>query len=435
MSGLHGRLAGFVWGAVGALGPPALADQSESSPPAPNFVVIVADDLSATELGCYGHPGGRTPRLDRLAREGMRFETCWATPLCTPTRVMLLTGKYGYRTGYYGIYGGDWAPPVNHPMADVGQHPTFADALKSQGYATALAGKWQLSGTLPGLILDCGFDRYRVWAFDRYVSEEIRERDDWQRPGRARYWHPRILEDGEFRPTQESDFGPNLYTEFLLSFIAEAKDRPFLAYYPMRLPHRPWGAVPDARGRPGKKGFDANVAYLDSLVGRILDGLEANGLAGRTWVVFTSDNGSDQKGKGSLTRTGVHVPLLIRGPGIREASVSSALVSLADLMPTLAELAGNPRNLEDIDGLSFAAVLRGEMEAHRSWLYSFVRDGHLVRDDCWLWELDRWWHGPSGTAGSEFEEVTDPETPGLAEAQSRFAGWVKDYPVGKSRNP
>ena len=123
-----------------------------------NVVLILADDLSASELACYGNKTNQTPNLDKLASEGTRFQTCWATPLCTPTRVMLMTGQYGFRTGYYNLYGRHLVPLPESPLYDVGAKTTFADVVKAKGYTTALAGKWQLTGKLPTLVRDCGFD-------------------------------------------------------------------------------------------------------------------------------------------------------------------------------------------------------------------------------------------------------------------------------------
>src|SRR5215211_2986718 len=117
-----------------------------------NFVVILADDLGAPELGCYGNTQHATPHLDRLASEGMRFETAWATPLCSPTRVMLMTGQFASRTGWYNLISRQYSPAPGTPLYDLNARTTFADVLKSRGYATALAGKWQLPGEGDNLV-------------------------------------------------------------------------------------------------------------------------------------------------------------------------------------------------------------------------------------------------------------------------------------------
>ncbi len=132
----------------------------------PNVILILGDDLGAAELRCYGNKVHRTPNLDQLASEGTRFETFYANPLCTPTRVALMTGLYGYSTGYLGMNNKSFVPPAKSPQRDIGSHFTHADLMKSAGYSTALVGKWQLSGALPHRIFECGFDAYQMWAYD-----------------------------------------------------------------------------------------------------------------------------------------------------------------------------------------------------------------------------------------------------------------------------
>ncbi|MFN9917728.1 MAG: sulfatase-like hydrolase/transferase, partial [Pirellulaceae bacterium] len=128
----------------------------------PNVIVILADDLGAKELGCYGHPHHRTPNLDQMAADGARMETFYAMPLCTPTRVALMTGQYGFHNGFLGMSNPAFRPPKNTPQAAIFNHFTIGDLMKSAGYATAQVGKWQLAGELPTLIHDCGFDEYRM---------------------------------------------------------------------------------------------------------------------------------------------------------------------------------------------------------------------------------------------------------------------------------
>src|SRR6187402_3087958 len=114
----------------------------------PNIILLLADDLGAKELSCYGSTRHKTPNLDRMAAEGMRFETFYATPLCTPTRLALMTGQYGFHNGFLGMGNPAFIPGVNSPQKRIGNHFTHADLLKSAGYATAQAGKWQLAGEL-----------------------------------------------------------------------------------------------------------------------------------------------------------------------------------------------------------------------------------------------------------------------------------------------
>ena len=148
-------------------------DRSANAEPPPNIILVLADDIGAKELGCYGNTQHKTPNLDRLAAEGVRFETCYAMPLCTPTRVALMTGQYGFRTGYFHMSGQPLTPkPATREYA-IGDKFTHADLLKQRGYATAMAGKWQLTGKIPNLIHDCGFDSYRMWAYAHNLPEGV----------------------------------------------------------------------------------------------------------------------------------------------------------------------------------------------------------------------------------------------------------------------
>src|SRR5687767_11674934 len=156
----------------------------------PNLIVIMADDLGASELGAYGHPSHRTPNLDRLAKTGVQFDTCFTAPVCHPTRFTLMTGQYGFRTGVLNFSGKRAGPPVKHEGADnIANHLTFAQPLQAAGYATAVAGKWQLSGSYPEVVRETGFDEYCIWGYREHYSEDDRRKAtsagiDF----RSRYW-------------------------------------------------------------------------------------------------------------------------------------------------------------------------------------------------------------------------------------------------------
>ena len=371
---------------------PTAGDGAPTNAP-PNIVLIMADDLGAAAIGSYGGPIA-TPRLDALAAEGTRFQTCWATPVCTPSRVQLLTGQYGFRNGYVNLIGQRPNPPADSPLYEVGDKLTFADVASDRGYATALAGKWQLTGEHPDLVQECGFDRYRIWAYPEYLPAETPHTGGWQDARRtvaSRYWHPAILEDARYRPTDPGDYGPDLFTDFLADFIHDNRDRPFLAYYPMVLPHGPLEPTPDPESPGGRipAGFPAHVAYVDHLVGRLVDTIDRLGLTERTLVLFTADNGSARDGKTRTTERGVRVPLIARWPGqVPAGRVSPALVDLSDVFPTIAELTGASLPADHvIDGRSLVPVLRGEAE-HREWIFSYLGRRRLLRDSRWVLEGD-----------------------------------------------
>ena len=351
----------------------------------PNVLLIMADDLGAPELGCYGHPTHATPRLDRLAEEGVRFETCWSTPLCTPTRVLILTGQYAHRTGYYNFLGRVHAPRKDSPLYDIGAKTTFADVLGDAGYQTVCAGKWQLTGGGESLVRDCGFQSSRVWMW-LHPRPEGAGGFGWQNKQKtvpSRFWHPGVLHEGAVLPTTEDDYGPDLYADHLIEAFRTRGDQPLLAYFPMALTHTPWDPTPDPE-RPGEKtekGLATNVAAMDRVVGRLLDALDELGEAENTVVIFTGDNGTQGAGKATVTPAGARVPLIVRWPAAVEPRVSRGLTDLADVFPTLCELAGT-RAPEGhvLDGESLVGHLRAGGDRHRDWIASGLGLELMLRD-------------------------------------------------------
>jgi arylsulfatase A-like enzyme len=401
-----------------------------------NFVVIMADDLGASELGCYGNPSHQTPSLDRIATEGMRFKTAWSTPLCTPTRAMIMTGQYAHHSGYFGQHG--MRPKRESPFFDFGDKFTIADLLKTRGYATALAGKWQLMGQVPTLIFDCGFDEYRIWAYKRNLPPGIEHTGAWQLHGNTeRYWHPSVMQNGEYIPTNPDDYGPDLFNEFIIDFIQRKKDEPFLIYYPMVLSHDPFYATPDTtrsvedRHQSRRTNFKANVEYLDKLIGQIVETVDDLGLRENTIFFFTADNGTEGKGKGTVTEHGVRVPMIVRCPGtVKSGIVSDELVSLADIFATLGEFASaSSPDGYPIDGRSFAPTLLNPDITHREWLYSYLNDKRLLRDKRWLLEGDgRFFDCGNNRNGDGYLDVTDSVDPDVIAARKRFEEILKTLP-------
>ncbi len=288
----------------------------------PNIVLILGDDLGAKELGCYGHPRHRTPNLDQLARQGARFETFYAMPLCTPTRVCLMTGQYGFHNGFLGMQDPAFKPPANSPQAAIGNHFTIGDLLKSKGYATAQAGKWQLSGKLPTLVRDAGFDEYCMWAYDHNLPEGVTHPSHEKGGNTSRYWHPSLIKNGEYLATKPDDYGPDILNQFVLDFARRHTDKPFFVYYTSLLTHGPIFETPDPE-HPGQRRpatFQSNVEYLDHLIGQLVKGLDA--IDPNTLIIFIGDNGTGGQGKGTLTELGARVPCIIRGPSVKPGLVS-----------------------------------------------------------------------------------------------------------------
>lgn len=330
---------------------------------APNVILIMADDSAADNYGCYGSTFFKTPRLDALARDGARFTHCYSEPVCTPSRVKIMTGRAGVRNY------------VRFGTLDRGEI-TFGTMLKKAGYATAVAGKWQLHGGPRGsLAPDCGFDTHCLWNY----------------PGttRPRYWKPSIVRDGQLLKTTEKDYGPDIFTDFLIEFIGKNKDRPFFAYYPMVLVHSPFPKTPDTKPgdtqiAPKLKHFRDMTLYADKCVGRIIDALEKHGLRDDTVVIYTSDNGTgrgltypykDEQRRGEkayATDGGTHAPLIVSCPGVVPAgTVSHDLVDFSDFMPTLAEITGAKLPDVELDGRSFWPQCQGKPGNPRKWIFQY----------------------------------------------------------------
>ena len=411
----------------------------------PNFIVFLADDLGASQLGCYGHPTHQTPNLDRLARTGVQFDTCFTAPVCHPTRFTVMTGQYGFRTGVLNFSGMRAGPPVKHEGADnIARHTTFAQLLKPAGYATALAGKWQLSGSHPTVVRETGFDEFCIWGYREHYSREDLARA--QAAGidfRSRYWRPSICRNGAWVPTTEDDYGPDKFSEFVIDFIRRHRDQPFFIYYPMALTHGPTLPTPDTykpgmdRSRPNRAHFAANVAYMDMIVGRVVAALEAAGVRENTILFFTGDNGSaGGEGKSTATEKGARVPLIVNGPGVvKTRGKIAALADTSDIFPTLMDFAGVAIPAQHVvDGKSMAPFLRGERDSTREWIFAYQADRRILRTERWLLEDNSPRHygrlldcGLSRT-GQGYRDVTASTEPEVLAARQYFDSLLKNLP-------
>ncbi len=327
----------------------------------PNIIVIMADDLGYECLGVNGGLSYATPILDNLAKGGVRFTNCYSLPLCTPSRVQLMTGKYSYRNY------------VAFEYLKSGEK-TFANYLRDAGYATCIAGKWQLNGNehIEGFEdLDrayrFGFDEYCLWKYAVPKSEKG-----------ERYTAPVYQKNGKLFQGTPDEYGPDLFGDFILDFIDRNKSQPFLVYYPMVLVHAPFLPTPKSsewqqaalRTQPDTSHFADMVTYMDDAVGRILSHLEKRELLDNTVIIFTADNGTHisitsrtttqgayNGGKGTMRNAGTHVPLIVSWKGkIKPNTVTDRLVEFNDFLPTLTDLAGAGLP-PDTDGKSLAEFL------------------------------------------------------------------------------
>jgi arylsulfatase A len=336
-------------------------------------------------------------------------------------------------------------PPLKHEgVDDITNHVTFGQVLQQAGYATALAGKWQLSGSYPNVVREAGFDEFCIWGYREHYSPEDRERA--QAAGinfRSRYWRPSLNRNGRWVPTTENDYGPDLFADFIVDFIRANRARPFFVYYPMALTHGPWLPTPDSyqpgmdRERSNRANFQANVEYADKIVGRLVRALEAAGVRDNTVLLFTGDNGTGGEGKSTATEKGARVPLIVNGPGfVKARGATPALADTSDVFPTLMEFAGAAVPARHVvDGRSLAPFLRGERDTTREWIFAYQADRRILRTERWLLEDNSPRHYGKlfdcGTQrdGQDYREVTHSQEPEVVAARAYFDGLLQDLPA------
>jgi arylsulfatase A-like enzyme len=347
----------------------------------PNIVLIMSDDQGYGDVGFHGNPRIRTPNLDRLAREGVRMANFCVSPVCSPTRSSLLTGRYNYRTGVVDTY-------MGRSLMRPGE-TTLAEVLAPAGYRTGIFGKWHLGDNAPLRAIDQGFQRAVVIR-----GGGIGQASD--PPGGEHYLDPILQENGRARKFQ--GYCSDIYTSAAIDFIKAADDRPFFAYLAFNCPHEPLEApaaelasyqdvdlspsafpplghpIPEASRSPVDDiaRVYAMVTNIDSNVGRLLKVLDARGLAGDTIVIFLTDNGPARfrfngglRGlKGMTYDGGIRVPFLIRWPGHFEPGrVVDRLAAHIDVFPTLLDACRVPLPTGlKVDGKSLMPLLRGDAD-------------------------------------------------------------------------
>ena len=359
----------------------------------PNVVFILADDLGVECLSAYGGTSHKTPNIDRLAKEGMRFTKSFSHPFCSPSRGSLLTGRYPFQNGLKVVLHSKKQENIYLKPSQ----PSFPRQLKQHGYATQIVGKWHVSlEHKHNTIREFGFDHYQTWG----IFDEKGEKT-------TRFWNPYLLRDDRIIAAEiKNRYGPDVDLEVYLDFIktnAKAK-KPFLAYYSTCLPHYPWEPTPDSKEKTYRapnsdhkgdpKYFPDMLAYLDKQIGSMLQTLDDLGIADNTIIIFLADNGTDTGlinqwgegksvagGKGTMTDRGTHVPLLIRWPGkIKAGSVCEDLVDFTDFLPTLCELTGAKLPEPSIHGRSFAPQLLGQPGQPREWIHIQNGDNRQLRN-------------------------------------------------------
>jgi len=385
----------------------------------PNVVIIFADDLGYGDLGVYGHPTIRTPRLDRMAGEGVRLTSFYvASPSCSPSRAALLTGRYPIRTGVNVALGPDSRVGLR---AD---EVTLAEALRGGGYRTAVIGKWHLGSQTGMNPLDHGFDRYFGLL---YSNDMIRPWVQTDRP--LEVYRDRT----PIEPLVDQRNLTDRYTEEAVRFIEENRNRPFFLYLAHSMPHVPL-SVPDRfRGRSTAGLYGDVIESLDWSTGVVLDTLAELGLDERTLVIFTSDNGPwaampDRMFSGDVIKPwdagsagplrgskasswegGMRVPFIARWPGhLPPGLESAAFVTSLDVLPTVLAQAGVPLPAgRMVDGQDVTAVLDGTGGSPRREFF-FLNDGRLEAVREGSWKLRVVGSGEGGVTVSLFDVNVDP---------------------------
>ena len=406
----------------------------------PNIILILADDIGIEWFTPYGSEEYKTPNLDKLAAEGIYFNHCYAQPLCTPSRVKLMTGKYNHRN--YESFG-------DFPDSDLKN--TFATLMNEAGYKTCMAGKWQLGSKSPK---EMGFDAWLSYNVgqDKIINQNY-------------YWNPnsdliqRITEGGRtWEQKTDSNYGPDIIVDFINGFVNTNKDSPFFVYYPMLLTHEPFQPTPDSEDKDfmsyektaysDGKWFPDMVAYMDKCVGQIADNLKAQGLLDNTIIMFVGDNGTGYhsakfKGgivtgeKGKMKDSGTRVPLICSWPKeLKGGQSTDDLVDLTDFYATLAEAAGVSVS-DSIDGVSFLPQLKGEEGNPRDWAFSFYTPNQPADKPVAYWARTQRWKLYDN--GQLFDIPADPretspivaadDTEESAAARAQLEGAFKELDV------
>lgn len=359
----------------------------------PNIIIVMADDMGYGDLSCYGHPTIRTPNLDRMAAEGLRFTDFYAgANLCTPSRAALLTGRHPIRSGMAG-------GPKRHvlyPNATNGlphSEITIAEVLKSAGYATACIGKWHLGDKPEFLPNNHGFDYFFGLPYSNDmnpVSPRVRRAESLSLTPDSKKFDVPLMRNQEIleRPVDQTTL-TRRYTEEAIRFIEENQSRPFFIYLPHTFPHVPLFASKDFRGKSARGLYGDTVEELDWSTGEVLAALRRLNLAEKTLVIFTSDNGPWlnmkwnsgsagllRDGKAGTWEGGHRVPAIAWWPGtIKPGRVTSEIVSALDLLPTCAQLAGATLDKDrPLDGADQTPLLLGTGPSSREVVHYYYGD-------------------------------------------------------------
>ncbi len=339
-----------------------------------NIVFLLADDYGFAETSCNGADNYKTPHIDKLAEQGMRYTHMYTAALCGPSRALLLTGRYAFRTGATNQDAtGKFTPQAETMIPKV---------LKQAGYITASIGKW---GQLPLTPADFGFDHYLTYK------------------GSGVYWNTQpkgdeYFVDGKSIPLKDHVYLPDVMHEDVVKFLSENKNKPFFLYYPLDHVHGEILPTPDSK--PGSNLYNDNVVYMDKLVGKFMKVLDSLKLSKNTVVFFMGDNGTANGhtteatiggrrivgGKGSMQEGGGLVPFITWWKGNEpKGKVCNDMMDASDIYPTIMDIAGvkSSDNKNIIDGQSIVPEMKGKEASHRPWAYNQLAAMWYVRELNW----------------------------------------------------
>jgi arylsulfatase A len=377
----------------------------------PNFIIIFVDDLGYGDLSCYGHPTIRTPEIDKMAGEGLRFTQFYVgAAVCSPSRAALLTGRLANRTGVYGTKDPFGNKEVVFLQNSAGGLPlseiTLAEVLKAQGYATGIIGKWHLGHLPQYLPLNQGFDYWFgidhhqngpekavSMANDTILSDQMKIN-----PG-SRPWCSLYRNDTVIEENPDMLYFTQRFTKEAIGFIKKNKDKPFFLYFANNNPHIPLYATKDFAGKSKRGLYGDVVEEIDWSVGEILNTLKSLNIQENTLVYFISDNGPWlsarlrggsagllRDGKNSTYEGGMRVPAIAWWPGkIKANTITSSLATTMDILPTLAHLSG--ANLSShivLDGIDLTDLLLEEKDQQRNMMYYYINANlYAIRKGPW----------------------------------------------------
>jgi arylsulfatase A len=373
----------------------------------PNFILIFTDDQGYADLSCYGSKTIKTPNIDSLAKDGLKFTNfSVAAAICTPSRAALMTGCYPKRI--------DMHKGVLMPSTGRGLSPdeyTIADHLKAQGYATKCIGKWHLGSNSKVLPTANGFDSYFGIPYSNDMNHEKPTNPSkgggpkmdglWKDPGSSltAYGTPLMENEKIIECPVDQRTLTRRYTQSAIDFVTTNKNQPFFIYLAHTMPHVPLYVPDDVRDPDPKKAYANTIEHLDAEVGRLLKALDELNLSKKTYIIFTSDNGPWLKydhhagsafplrdGKMSIYEGGVRVPCLIRGPGIRAGTVTDAFSCTMDILPTIAEIIAAPLPKDrKIDGMNSWSLWNGTAKEVRKEFVYYAPFGSLkgIRQGDW----------------------------------------------------